>query len=358
MRILLVEDNPGDARLIRIKLGEYSDFPFEFTRTENLGDALTELDESFFDVVLLDLNLPDTKGKDTFEKLRSHTIGVPVVVLTGYGEETMGQELVQGGAQDYLVKGQIEGHTLARSLRYAVERHTIMEALKEEKKDNELYLDIMSHDIHNLNWAITTRLEIVVGREDVPDNVMEHVLAVLEQTRTIASLLTMVRLRSSLRGGTLPTQQHDMQVLLDRAKELVEYMYPTQDVDIAISLPDGPVEVTGNWWLLDILVNLIDNSVRFSGKVDPRIEVTCRPCDDGKMVQCEFKDNGPGISDEKLRSAFEKPTGEPTESELGIGLYIVKEVIDRLGGDIKAIGSDEDVQGDGTLLSIQFPSSI
>ena len=60
-----MEDNPGDARLIRIKLGEYSDFPFEFTRTENLGDALTELDESHYDVVLLDLNLPDIKGKET-----------------------------------------------------------------------------------------------------------------------------------------------------------------------------------------------------------------------------------------------------------------------------------------------------
>ena len=86
--------------------------------------------------------------------------------------------------------------------------------------------------------------------------------------------------------------------------------------------------------------------------------MTCIPCDGGNMVQCEFKDNGHGIPSEKLLLAFQKPRSESVESELGIGLYIVKEVIDRLGGNIHAIGCEEDVSGNGTLLSIQFPSSI
>ena len=264
MRILLVEDNPGDARLIRVKLDEYPDFPFDITSTKTLKDALTALDGSQYDVILLDLNLPDSKAKETFERIRSHTFTVPIVVLTGFGEEAMGLEMVQDGAQDYLLKGQIEGHSLARSLRYAVERHTIENALKEEQRDNELYLDIMGHDIHNINWAITTRLEMLMGRDDLPDDVNDHILATLEQSRRIASLLMMVRLSSSLRGGSLPTKKYDMGILLKRAKTLVEYMYPTQDINITITLPDGPVNAHGNWWLLDIMVNLMNNSVRFS----------------------------------------------------------------------------------------------
>ena len=107
MRILLVEDNPGDARLIRIKLGEYSDFPFEFTRTENLGDALTELDESHYDVVLLDLNLPDSQGLETFRQLRAHEPDLPIVILTASDDQAQGIEAVRHGAQDYLSKKEI-----------------------------------------------------------------------------------------------------------------------------------------------------------------------------------------------------------------------------------------------------------
>ena len=356
MRILLVEDNPGDARLIRIKLSEYPDFPFEVSRAETLEATVTELDNSVFDVILLDLNLPDSIGRETYCRVQAHTPDVPIVVLTGFGEEAMGLELVRDGAQDFLVKGQIEGHTLARSLRYAVERSTISSALMAEKDDNELYLDIMSHDIHNLNWAIMTKVEMLMGRTDLPQEVMEYVSSALEQSRAMASLLTMVRIRSTLRGDAPMGEPVDVGTILERAKFLVEHMYLSSGLEIAISMPDGPLDVNGSRWFLDIFVNLVDSSIRFSGKVDPRIDVTCRPSGDGATWRCEFLDNGPGITEEVRERAFDRRLAlNGNEMDGGFGLYIVKEVVDRLGGRVWIEDREGADPEKGTSLIVELP---
>ncbi|MBC7188383.1 MAG: response regulator [Calditrichaeota bacterium] len=142
-KVLLVEDNPGDARLVEIALSEPGPVPFRLERVGLLSAALRRLEKEKFDVVLLDLSLPDSQGLDTVVAVRKQNPEVPVVVLTGLDDERSSVDALHMGAQDYLVKGTATGETLRRTIRYAVERRKILDdlkALRENGQDNEMSL--------------------------------------------------------------------------------------------------------------------------------------------------------------------------------------------------------------------------
>lgn len=122
LEILLVEDNPGDARLLREMLAEARASDVHLTHVDRVTRARALLAERSFDLVLLDLSLPDSFGFEGFVKIHGDVPLVPVVILTSFDDDTVALRAVQEGAQDYLVKGRIEGHSLIRAIRYAVER--------------------------------------------------------------------------------------------------------------------------------------------------------------------------------------------------------------------------------------------
>jgi len=130
IRVLLVEDNPGDARLIWEMLAEAGTNKFELAHVERLSEAIKRLAEGGIDVVLLDLSLPDEHGLDTVDRVCTAVPHVPVVVLTGLDDETLAIKAVQEGTQDYLVKGQMDSSLLMRAIRYAIERHRMQAALR------------------------------------------------------------------------------------------------------------------------------------------------------------------------------------------------------------------------------------
>ncbi len=123
MRILLVEDNPGDARLVREELKEEGGGTFDVSCVESLAAACESICAEHFDAVLLDLNLPDSQGVETFSRLHERAPHLPILLLTGLEDEVLGLRAVQEGAQDFLGKGEIRGNLLARSILYAVERN-------------------------------------------------------------------------------------------------------------------------------------------------------------------------------------------------------------------------------------------
>jgi len=127
--LLLVEDNPGDARLLREMLSDQGLHQSKLTHVERLSDAERHLTEHEVDLILLDLGLPDAHGLGAVERTHAVAPRVPLVVLTGLDDEAMATQALQEGAQDYLIKGQIDGRSLLRSLRYAIERKTMEEAL-------------------------------------------------------------------------------------------------------------------------------------------------------------------------------------------------------------------------------------
>ena len=126
IRILLVEDNPGDARLIRALLDEAHIGAYELTVAERLAEAIDRLSRQRFEAVLLDLGLPDSDGLDSVRRIREHAWEAPIIVLTGQTDAAVGIEAVKIGAQDYFRKGDVQGNLLAPALRFAIERQHLL----------------------------------------------------------------------------------------------------------------------------------------------------------------------------------------------------------------------------------------
>ena len=123
VKILLVEDNPGDARLIREKLLEVPSFQHHVTHVGRLSEARRQLIIDRFDVALLDLVLPDKPRMGSLIEIHDQAARLPIIVLTGLDDETLVMWTLEEGAQDYLVKDQIDGQSLVRSIRHAMKRH-------------------------------------------------------------------------------------------------------------------------------------------------------------------------------------------------------------------------------------------
>ncbi len=121
LSILLIEDDPGDALLVE-EMAIDSAFDYDLVWTKSLGQAQAVLETGRPDCILLDLHLPDAQGLDALAAVQRSANGAPVVVMTGLAEDGTGLAAVAAGAQDYLVKGRVDGDLLTRSVRYAVER--------------------------------------------------------------------------------------------------------------------------------------------------------------------------------------------------------------------------------------------
>jgi PAS domain S-box-containing protein len=146
LRILLVEDNPADARLVREMLKD-AQRPVVLTHANRLRDALEQLRTQRFNAILLDLNLPDSEGMNTFLRARAEAAHAPIVVLTGLADEEVAARAVREGAQDYLVKAEVDGPLLYRSIRYAVERHASDEAIR---RSEALYRSLVEGSIQGV----------------------------------------------------------------------------------------------------------------------------------------------------------------------------------------------------------------
>jgi diguanylate cyclase (GGDEF)-like protein/PAS domain S-box-containing protein len=151
--VLLIEDNPGDARLIREMFSEQSSQDIELNYVECMGDAERYLAEHAVDIILSDLGLPDTQGLEAVRRTHAAAPHVPLVVLSGMDDESMALQALKEGAQDYLIKGQIESRELLRSMRYAVERKLNEETLYTEKEFAQVTLDCIGDAVICTNIA-------------------------------------------------------------------------------------------------------------------------------------------------------------------------------------------------------------
>ncbi|MDY6875835.1 MAG: response regulator [Chloroflexota bacterium] len=168
IKVLLVEDNPGDTRLLREILAEVTSAQFELAHVERLSETLKHLAEGSTDVTLLDLSLPDGRGLDTITQVHTQAPDVPIVVLTGLDDEALAVRAVREGAQDYLVKGQIDGNLLARAIRYAIERKRAAEEIKHRGEELEA--------LREISLAISAQLEL----DELLQNIVERGCSLLD----------------------------------------------------------------------------------------------------------------------------------------------------------------------------------
>lgn len=156
-RILLIEDDGGDAALVREMLSRPDRQPIRLAHEQTLADGLCRLEQHRFHLVLLDIGLPDSQGLDTFKRLKNAAPDIPVIVLTGMDDESLGIKLVQMGAQDYLVKGMLNGSMLSRCIRYGIERQHLVVQLEQERLRNARRLEIgRLEKIHEEAFPSTT----------------------------------------------------------------------------------------------------------------------------------------------------------------------------------------------------------
>ena len=152
--VLLIEDNPDYALLMREQLAEARRVSFDLEWVDRLSLGLDRLANGGVDVVLLDLSLPDSSGGDTLRRVQDRAPNIPIVVLTGLEDEALARTLVKDGAQDYLLKDQVDGNLLARSMLYAVERHQLLAELREAKESAEFRLRTVIENIPVVIFAL------------------------------------------------------------------------------------------------------------------------------------------------------------------------------------------------------------
>jgi signal transduction histidine kinase len=187
-KLLLVEDNPGDAGLVRLALEEASgpEWNFELLPVERLSEAVEALKQHSFDLVLLDLSLPDAHGVDTMVRMRNAAPMLPIVIMTGLDDQALAIEAMRKGAQDYLVKGRVDSAWLARAVRYAIER---------KRTETQINRQLQRQTVLNeINQAITSTLDL----QAVMDILLDKIGQVFPRLATMVRLLDVEK--RSLKG--------------------------------------------------------------------------------------------------------------------------------------------------------------
>ena len=369
LRILLVEDNPGDARLIRETLRDAGSLDFDLAHADRLAAALPRLEEGAADVVLLDLSLPDAHGLETVNRALAAAPGVPIVVLTGLDDETVAVNAVQAGAQDYLVKGQVEPGVLARALRYAMERkrleierarlldreHDAREAAEAAVRARDEVLRIVAHDIGNSLSAVKIHA-LVLERTLPPEDAeaRKRITAIRDLTAQMDRLRQDLLDVAAIEAGRLsvePVPTDVGEVVRDAVTALAElaaHQGVTLTAEVEPRLPHVPADRER---VLQVLANLGGNAVKFTPAGGT---VVLRAVREGDGVRVSCADTGPGIAAEDLPHVFDRfwQARSTRRAGAGLGLAIAKGIVEAHGGRIAA----ESTLGQGSTFSFTLPA--
>jgi two-component sensor histidine kinase len=190
MRVLVIEDNPGDARLIHEMFRQSASHKdAQVVTVDLLEKGLRYLDEQFVDVVLLDLGLPDSDGLETFVAVQQHAPTTPVIVFTGLLDDETAARALRDGAQDYLIKGQIDADRLVRSVRYAIERKHAEEQLRAIMDVQRLLLSELDHRVRNNLASLLSLIDIGARQYD---NVNRFADSMRNRVQTMATVHTLL----------------------------------------------------------------------------------------------------------------------------------------------------------------------
>lgn len=329
MKVLVIEDNPADVRLLEVALADDSRSRHDVDAVGTVRDALRLLDAYDYDVVLLDLTLPDSDGLATFERVREAGRGLPIVILTQTEDDRLAVAAVGAGAQDYLVKGQTSPVLLGRTLRHAVERQRLVNQLRQMDRARR---DFIAHAAHELRTPLTTiagmSALIEERRGDLGEERFERMLeAVLSQSRRAGELAKALLDLSQVESGDLALDVRPTDVAT-AVRDAVSASAAAGTVEV--SAEEGVDALVDPARLEQVVVNLVNNAGRYGG----RVWVSAMQRDDRVLIAVE--DDGPGVPDDLVPHLFEPfvrgpdPRGEGT----GLGLTITRRLVEALKGTI------------------------
>jgi signal transduction histidine kinase len=345
-QVLLIEDNPGDADLTRLRLVE-ANADVQVTCVDRLADGLERLAENP-SVVLLDLNLPDSRGAATFRKILDRAPGIPVVILSGQDDEALANKAVHQGAQDYLVKGSFNAKDLDRAMRYAVERQALLRAVEmAQKQQLEFKNQFLSHVSHELRTPLTCIHQYVSLLLDglagpVAPEQGDHLKTVLKSVNQLHAMIRDLLEATRAESGKMRVERRCV-ALEELIHQAVAMMRPTaqeKKIGIETALDHRiPLIHADPDRVLEILINLMDNALKFTPADGAVVVKACMVETDPGMIYVSVSDTGRGISAEAKALIFERMFQDPdsidnNRSGLGLGLYISKELVHLQGGKI------------------------
>jgi signal transduction histidine kinase len=352
-KVLLVEDNPGDARLLREMLNGDNSLDVDLACVSFMSEAERHLAMRTVDIILLDLGLPDAQGLAAIRRARIAAPDIPLVVLTGMDDEALAGQSLQEGAQDYLIKGQIDTRGLLRALRYAGERKRL-ERLKDE------FVSTVSHELRTPLTSIAGSLGLLMrnaagGLPKSAERLLEiaHTNSV-RLVRLVNDILDIEKLES----GQVAFDLRKIQVgpLLEQTVEAIRGYAEGHRVKVRIDAAVAMDDIRGDAdRLAQVLTNLMSNAIKFSppgGEVVVAVEKTTEV----DAVRVTVRDHGPGISVDFKSRIFERfaqadATNARRKGGTGLGLSIAKQIMDRLGGKI----GFADASGGGTIFHVELP---
>ena len=365
-RVLLIEDSPADARLIgeMLREAEGKGLAFELVWADSLAAGAQRLREGGIDVILLDLGLPESCGLDTLQRLRECAPPAPtLVVLSGLTDEDIALRALQAGAEDYLVKGQVDSALLVRSIRYAIGRSQAEAALVAAKEKAEVasraksaFLAHMSHDLRTPLNGILGFAQILQRDSALTPAQARAVAAIHQSGEHLLALISDILDLAKIEAGKfeLMSDPFDLQDTLRVVVEIVR-MRAEQKPQLKLSCEladDLPAAVRGDEQRLrQVLLNLLDNAVKFTaaGEVSLRARFVAP-----SRIRLEVADTGIGMSEEECARLFQPfaqgGDAQQRRSGTGLGLVISQRFVRLMGGNIELRSEP----GVGTRVSFEI----
>jgi two-component system sensor histidine kinase/response regulator len=340
IRVLLIEDNPGDALLVEealltgVNTGRYT-----FERAVNLGEGLERLKSGGIDILLLDLNLPDSTGIETFTRACGESRDVPIIILTSLDDEMVADSAVGTGAQDYIAKGDIEGKLLGRAIRYAIERKRSELELWRANAELEGYANTVSHDLKSPLASIGAAAQMLelllaqpVGEIDPPE-VAEITQILTGGVERAGNLIDEILMLAA--AGQMPAEvtDVDVRVVVDRVLGENAWVCERMGMEVQVDKSLGSIRANATQ-VYQVFSNLISNAIKYNSSAEPVVEVSYLGETFGAGHRYMLKDNGPGIPAEDLNKIF-LPYFKGRKGGTGIGLSIVQKIVHLYDGELR-----------------------
>jgi|HubBroStandDraft_4_1064222.scaffolds.fasta_scaffold00030_15 signal transduction histidine kinase len=365
LQVLLIEDNAGDARLIREMFSNEGPGSFELTHLLRMSEAESHLSKRGVDIMLLDMGLPDGHGLETVRRARAAAPGVPMIVLTGLDDEALAAEAMKAGAQDYLIKGQIENRALPRALRHAIERHRMQTEADliriHQMQFKDEFLSHVSHELRSplsaIRQFVTILLDGLAG--DLKPEQHEYMGIVLRNVKQLQSMINDLLEVTRVQAGKLIMEPQCAPVsdAITYAVDTLQGAGTAKGITLSSDVESGLPSVCADpTRIRQILIILIDNAIKFT-PANGEVKVQARVSDeDPRLLVLEVSDSGCGLSPDMTERIFERlfQTSDPSlegRKGLGLGLYICKELVTRQGGQIWA----RSAPGQGAVFSVTLP---
>ncbi|MFO7712269.1 MAG: ATP-binding protein [Dehalococcoidia bacterium] len=357
--LLLVEDNPGDRRLILEMLADAGSGTFDVHHADRLRTALESLGQNGTELVLLDLGLPDSQGLETLRQVHARASEIPIVVLTGLNDEMVGVRAINEGAQDYLIKGQVDTQLLKRTIRYAIERK------QAEDRERRLQLQLSASNrlaslglmVEGIAHEINNPLASVIGFAqmlsygELPESAREDVKMIEESAQRVSDIMN--NLLAFARQHKLERECVNINDAITTALEMRKGARQGGDITVTAQLdPALPSTMADADLLQQAFLNLIINAETEMKLAHGRGTLEIRTGLINDSIQVAFVDDGPGIPEANLVHLFDpffstRGVGQGR----GLGLSVCYGIITDHNGRIEV----KSRPGKGSVFNVELP---